>query len=378
KLFFRNSYYTYMDKNMIKLKKSSIPEINQGFIDSILTSVPKTYDDHAEVLGDMYGKLGPQSPQKMDMFKATYLYDKENEITFENYERRFNEIFRKYVKRDSYFKIKSGIFGTKEEIDSSMFGEEDVKQAQEQTDALLKEQQEKEKKRKEGFLKYRKQQIRAAELDNFLTEDNDLNFLQKSRKYEFVLEDYDFFNDAFVYKISFQPKGGADYKGVMYVNTEDFAVLRVDYENVKSLRKLSLLGISYNEYEKSGTIIFQQNANDKYSLKYMDESTGQKVGIKRPIKIIEKNKNVKGRRKQNEVACKVHFIVRNVQKKELIVFETADIAQADFDNFKEDPNVLPTYLTAYDPNFWEGYNIIEPNEAIKNWKIIEQTSESSN
>ena len=376
KLFFRNSYFTYMDKSQIDLKKSTIPEINQGFVDSLLNTVPKIYDNHAEVLGDLYGKIEPENPQKMDMYKATYLYDKANEITFENYEKRFNEIFRKHVKRDSYFKIKSGIFGTKEEIDSSLFGDTEVKQAQEQTEELIKAQQEKEKRRKANFLRYRKQQIRTAELDNFLDEDSELNFLEKSRKYRFTLEDYDFFNDAFVYKISFVPKGGADFKGTMYVNSDDFAVMRVDYENVKPLRKFSLLGISYKEHLKKGTIIFQKNDNDKYSLKYMDESTGQIVGIKRPIKIIEKNKNVKGRRKQNEVSGKVHFIVRNVEKNELIIFETNSIAQIDFENFKENPDVLPTYLSAYDPSFWEGYNIIEPNEAIKNWKIIEEPKPS--
>ena len=31
----------------------------------------------------------------------------------------------------------------------------------------------------------------------------------------------------------------------------------------------------------------------------------------------------------------------------------------------ETPNILPEYLDAYDPSFWEGYNIIEPNEALK-------------
>jgi hypothetical protein len=309
------------------------------------------------------------------MYKASYLYDKKNEITFENYEKRFNEIFRKHVKRDSYFKIKSGIFGTKEDIDPSMFGDEEQEQAEE-TEAFLKEQQEKENRRKENFLKYRKNQIHSSELDNFLSEDNQLNFLEKSRKYRFKLVDYDFFDSAFVYKITFEPKGGADFKGTMYVNTDDFAVMRVDYENVKSLKKLSLLGISFNEYQKKGTIIFQRNQNDKYSLKYMDESKGQRFGIKRPLKIIEKNKNVKGRRKQNEVACKLHFIIRNIEKTELIVFETNPLSKVDFDNFKEDPDVLPTYLSAYDPSFWEGYNIIEPNEAIKNWKLINETEPS--
>ena len=163
----------------------------------------------------------------------------------------------------------------------------------------------------------------------------------------------------------------------MYVNTEDFAVVRVDYKNVKQLSQFSLLGISMKKYLKEGTIIFQKNENEKYTLKYRDETTGQKVGIKRPIKIVEKNKNVRGRLKQNELKGNIHFIIRNVEKTELIVFDTKTITESDFKNFKEKTLVTPTKLNQYDPEFWKGYNIIEPNKAIKDFKIIESDQKDS-
>ena len=50
-------------------KESSIPEINQAFIDSIFMAVPKNYDSHAEILAELYGKLSPESSQKMDVLK---------------------------------------------------------------------------------------------------------------------------------------------------------------------------------------------------------------------------------------------------------------------------------------------------------------------
>ena len=377
KLFFRDSYYNELDKTDIQITKSTIPDINQALIDSVIDAIPKLTDSHTEILGELYGKLSQGSPQKMDMFKASELYDKNNEVSLENYEKRFNNIFKKYVKRDSYFKIKSGWFGTKEEIDSSLFGDETPKKTQEeeQTEALIAAQKEKEKKRKENFLKYRKSQIHRVATNNFLIEDSELNFLEKSNRYQFELLDYEFLNGEIVYKISFEPKRREDFKGIMYVNTDDFAIIRLDYSNVKPLRKLSLLGISYNEYLSEGTIIFEKNSNELYALKYMDKTTGQKVGIKRPFKIIEKNKNVKGRRKQNEVAADIHFIVRNIDKTQLVVFENTNITQVDFESFKEDSKVLPTYLKAYDPEFWKGYNIIEPNEAIKTFKIEDDTSD---
>lgn len=366
KLFFRESYYTNMLKTDVKIEKSTIPEFNQAFIDSMIRSVPKNTNQHTEILGELYGEIAKSKPQKMAILKASRLYDKDSEVTFENYEKRFNEIIRKYVKRDSYFKIKSGWFGTKEEVDSSFFQDETV---DEETAEFLKEKKEREAKQKENFLKWRKSSIHAFENANFLDEDSDLNFLEKSRRYDFEMQDFAYFNNEFVYTITFKPKRSEDYEGTMYINTQDFAIVRLDYKNVKSLRKFSLLGISIDEYLKEGTIIFQKNADNKYALKYADETSGQQVGIKRPLKIIEKNKHVKGRRKQNELAADFHFILKNTEKKELIVFETTPILEAEFTNFTEVPEVTPTYLPAYDPEFWKGYNIIEPNQAIKDFKI---------
>jgi hypothetical protein len=55
----------------------------------------------------------------------------------------------------------------------------------------------------------------------------------------------------------------------------------------------------------------------------------------------------------------------------LVVFETTPITETDFDAFVEKPNVLPENLPVYDPTFWDGYSIIEPNKAIKSFKIRE-------
>ncbi len=179
--------------------------------------------------------------------------------TFEGLEEKFNNIFKKRIKRDSYFKIKSGIFGTKEEIDSSLFGDNQEDKELEQTKALIEEQKKKEQARKKNFLNYRKNSITNLEKSSFLFEDSYLNFLKKSNRYEFELIDYQFLNGEFVYKITFAPKRKEDYKGTLYINTDDFAIVRLDYENVKALRNFRLLGISFNEYLRKGTFIYSKN-----------------------------------------------------------------------------------------------------------------------
>jgi hypothetical protein len=56
-----------------------------------------------------------------------------------------------------------------------------------------------------------------------------------------------------------------------------------------------------------------------------------------------------------------------INKHELILFDTEDITEQEFNSIKENNTVLPTYMPNYDPEFWKGYNILEPNQAIKDF-----------
>lgn len=370
RLFYRASNFSNVLKNDVKIKKSTIPEFNQLFIDSVLTAMPKDADDYTEILADIYGKSGVNDSQKLDIIKTSHLYDKSKEVSFESFEEKFNTIIKKHVKRDSYFKIKSGIFGTKESIDSSFFENEKQKEL-EQTEAIIEQKKKKEAERKKNFLKYRKSTISQLQHNSFIFEDSNLNFLEKPNRYNFKIEDYSFLNDDLVYKISFTPKRKEDFKGTIYVNTDDFAIVRIDYQNVKALKNFKLLGVFYNHNLKKGTLIYAKNDTNKYALKYADLEEESKFGIKRPLTIIEKNKHTRGRRKQNELSSDIHFIISNRQKNELVIFENNPITELDFTNFIEKPNVEPIYLPKYDPEFWKGYNVIEPNQAIKDFKSIE-------
>ncbi|MDN3666277.1 carboxypeptidase-like regulatory domain-containing protein [Algibacter miyuki] len=371
KLFYRASSFQNLLKHDVKINKSTIPEFNQQFTDSLIAAIPKHADDYTEILANLYTTPDEDDKQKIDIIKASHLYDKSKELSFEGYEEKLNTILKKHVKRDSYFKIKSGFFGTKTEIDSTAFISDSEKKDVKKTEAMLEEEQKKEAERKKDFANYRKSAISKLEHDSFIFEDSDLNFLEKENRFDFIVEDYTFLNDEFVYKISFTPKRNEDFKGILYVNTDDFAIIRIDYENVKILKSFKLLGLSHTRNLKKGTLIYSKNDTEKYTLKYAELEEGSKFGIDRPLTIIEKNKHVKGRRKQNELDSDIHFIMSIRQKSELVIFENEQISETDFNNFEEKPNVEPVYLPKYDPEFWKGYNVIEPNAAIKAFKTIE-------
>ncbi|MGB5437781.1 MAG: carboxypeptidase-like regulatory domain-containing protein [Maribacter sp.] len=374
RLFFRDSYFQDFNKTDYTFLKSTIKELDKRFLDSVLNILPKKSSYYTEVLCDLY-RDHDQDAQKIDLLKASELYDKSKELDYENLEEKFNEIIKSNIKRDSYFKIKSGLFGTKikgEDFDEIFETEVDS------TDAValrkeLEEKKKREEERKTNFAKYRKNTIVDMMQDLFYMEDSPLDFINKSRKYTFTIKDFTYMGEDAVYILEFVPDGRADYKGKLYINADDFAVLRLDYENVKSLKKFNLMGISMNQFLGKGKMIFSKVANDKYDLRYLEQVEGTQVGIRRPLKIIEKNKHVKGRNKQNELSLKLDMATIGTNKRELIVFDSEEIPRSTFEAFTENNTILPTYMANYDPEFWQGHAIIEPNQAIREFTSVEAT-----
>ena len=158
-----------------------------------------------------------------------------------------------------------------------------------------------------------------------------------------------------VYVITFQPKGSKDYKGTLHINSDDFAIVRIDFKNVKSLFKLKLLGFSSDNYLVEGRMVFSKLDKKKYFLTYFQVSSGSKVGIDRPFKIIEKNKIVKGRTKQNQISFNLDLMVNSLNKVELRVFHSKPIDFNMFKNLKEENKVLPEYVDEFKTNFWEEF-----------------------
>ena len=94
-----------------------------------------------------------------------------------------------------------------------------------------------------------------------------------------------------------------------------------------------------------------------------------KSGINRPIKIVEKNKYVRGRRKQNELLARINFNLDQSSKTTLIVFDDIPINEEEYSKIEEQKRFKQDKLHSYDPNYWKDYSVIEPNQAIKSFKV---------
>ena len=331
KIFFRQSETGTMKKLDFGFEKSTIVELNKKLIDSITRIIPNKSSYYKETAADLYGNY---ENYKLNIKKAAELYDKNTDISAEGIGKKLEKIFNDNIKKDSYIKIKSGIFSTKMEVDSIL---------RENEDAKIKV----EKRKAEGDSNFHQQienQIAYLYEQLFFSEDSKIDVIDKSNRYNFSLENYTVINGMSVYIISFSPKGGKEFKGTLYVNTLDFAIVRLDFENVKPISNFGLLGISYSNDVFRGKMLFDKVENGNYSPKYIELSDGGSMGLERPLKVIEKNKHVKGRRKQNELSLNLNIQGSQLMKYEFVVFESEAIHQSYFDKIEEYKVVKATYL----------------------------------
>ena len=350
--FSKNKIYLSRKANVVTEKfvidkfKSTVPDINKSLLDSVLSNLSKENKSELQILSYYYGSYDGDN-QKIKMIKARETYDKGGEV-LQSLNKKMREAFKKELKPDSYFKIKSGIFGRDLEVD----GLEEVDSTNVES---IKKFEEKELKEKDDFANRQKSRIKNIYKFLFFVEKSPLNFILKPNKYIFSEPRINNLGNDLVYVIECSPKGRNKYSATLFINPYDFAVVRLDFKNIKPLFNIKLLGVFQNVYLREGKILLSKYENKKYNLSYLKINYGQKTGFDRPIKLIEKNKNVKGRRKQNEISFRMDFKIDRKIITELQVFESSEISKDTFQIIDDKNDVYPEYLEKFTTNFWEEF-----------------------
>ena len=365
RFFMRESFFQKWDKMKMEIDKSSISELNRKFWDSIFKSIPKKDSWHTESLGQIYGDWSKEN-QKLEIIRAVDLADTVNEKGYEQIEKKIAEILNKRTKENSYFKFKSGIFSTK--VDREELIEESIDSIK-QDSTIIKKQLEKKNIENENFYKNRKSQISRI-YDGIYKKGLKFEFLKKSYLYDFKIISYSYEGEIPVYKIKFKPKSSkGKYSGDIWIDSENFSIIKIQQQNNKVLRDFSLFGISFELYYHRATVVFSHFSTEKYQLQFLESEFKFKSGVNRPIKIVEKNKYVRGRRKQNELLARINFNLDQSSKTTLIVFDDIPINEEEYIKIEEQKRFKQDKLHSYDPKYWKDYSVIEPNQAIKSFKV---------
>jgi hypothetical protein len=352
KEFTENKIYLSRKSNSITEKftidkfKSTVPNINSSLIDSLLANLKKDNNSGLQTLAYYY-KNFEEEAQKIKIIKSRETHNKQGEV-LESISKKMEEAFKNELKSDSYFKIKSGIFGGNLDID----GLEEIDSTNIES---VKKFEKKEINEKDDFANSQVRTVNRLYNSLFFEKDSYLNFILKPNKYIFSEPKIDVLGNDLVYIIEATPKGRGKYSGILYINTDDFAVVRIDFKNIKPVYNIKLLGVFVNIYLRDGKMILSKFKNKKYSLSYFKINSGRRVGFDRPLKLIEKNKNVKGRRKQNQISFRMDIISDEKTETELQVFKSKKISKDEFENLKNKNQVLPEYSEEFTSNFWEEF-----------------------
>ena len=349
KLFFRQEFNQELEKFKLNKFKSTIKDLTAESMDRMTDNLPKKSKNELESLSYYYVNSNIDVP-KIKLIKSRRTNDDNESDLSKSLGDKLEKSLRENLKSNSYFKIRSGWLPFSGDLTFNGLWEIDSTN-QDQLNKLKEE----EIKRKENFSIGQKGRIQSVYLKSFFNPNSDLNFILKSKNYIFSDSELTYLGNELVYVIECYPKRGDKYKGTIYVNSDDFAVVRIDYENIKPLSKFKLLGVSFSSNLEKGRMVFSKLENEKYSLSYYQNSRGNNISIKRPFKIIEKNKFVKGRKKQNQISAKLDFASSSIYNTELQVFRVRSIEETQFEEIDEKNQVLPIYLEEFKKDFWEGF-----------------------
>lgn len=146
-------------------------------------------------------------------------------------------------------------------------------------------------------------------------------------------------------------------------------MLRIKYKiaDGKKGRKINLkllLGLKYEQLEKEVMVIFHKTPGEHYAPKYIKNYTRDYTYFDRSLTFIE-NAPRKERMKL-KLGILSEAIVST--EDEILIIDANTISENDYANIKQQDNAFLETINKYDPALWAEYNIISPNQAIKDFE----------
>ncbi len=356
-IFSRNSGNDNIKRFKLTVKKSTVDGINQKTMDEFANSFNRNYVYLNETLSDAV--FNGYNAGNYIPLRTLMIQSKEELASADKIQAKALQFVQESFKTDSRLIIRTGIIrlDKTESIDSIIKTmKSDIKA---QKDTLVSTADETKK--------------RAFIHDNFfLKKGSKIDFLLKSNRYRFVKEGYTTIDGSWVYILSFTPKGRAKFKGKLYINAEDFGIVKAEYQSARPVynKLFNMFGVKANELSVRGSFIFKQ-IDGKYFLTYFNKLNVSEFGIDRPFDVIEKNSNVKGRKRINKLKFNLDIYGVNTNKTEVVFSNYRPVSKETFEGFKPTKDHIKKVLNAYDPSFWRGYNILTPEKAIEQIKVEE-------
>lgn len=370
-VFIRGST-TFSPKNFeIKLKKatdlskSEVKEINQEIQYLIAKSTNTPAKIYSDRLTDVYKTTDEKNKAvyKLDVKKAVQLKDENRSSDYEELQKSSSQVFHKVMDTTKFYRIKSGLIGTKDTISFSKEYNKKKKNKKDSKDSNVSSA-------KSGIERIINQSSFNGTA-TFLS--SNIDFVKDTEAYTYNYVEATYLGDDLVLVIDFKPKKSrAKYSGRMYINENDYAIIRADYKladgkKPQGINLKLLLGVKMSEGLTKGVVIYRKNpSTNTYYLNYSLQEKEQYFYLNRPIKFIELTDG----KEKDKISYDIKVEGNNSEKIEYLNISMQNISKSDYDSFQE-KEFEYQILKKYDPSIWKGYNIIEPLEEMKKFEVVE-------
>lgn len=351
-IFVRKRDVSKIDDFVLKLKKSTINELNEELAKKVEEIMPRVYTSYTDFLGQVYFTANKKDSVrlKVDPIKTVSL-NEQDFSELEQLETIFEDLFTDTQEKE-YWKVKSGIFGQKIDIDE----DSTVTNSDSLPDNM----------RKLPYFAYGV--YRNLKFTTF-DDKKEWEFLHSTGKYNYELIGGSSVNGEDVYIIDFTPKNSGKYYGRVYISVETYALIRADYKYApeKTGRDIHLLGIGYTENQFNGSIYYEKTG-DRYSLKYFSKKTANQVSFDRKIALLKKRKRFLFDKLLKEIKVGVDLSMTIEESLEYLVLDRNIISAQQYSEFKQEENMEIIYVDQFDKDLWEGFSIIEPTQQMREYK----------
>lgn len=351
-VFIRSRDISDIENLSTNIKKLSISQLDEDMIQNTVKKVPRHITSYTDFLGNLYFFEGKSDSLKVAPKRTVSL--KEIELDeFEQIGKIFENLFKE-TGEEEYWKVKSGIFSQKLEI------EEEIK-----NDSITETPIEDDSSSARNMRSNIKYWLEYSSIED----SDEWEFLYSTGKYKYTLAGGTRVNGEDVFIIDFTPKSGGEYIGRVYVSTTSYALIRADYEYAsgKTGRDIHLLGIGYTEDYFKASIYFEK-VGDSYQLKYFSKKVGHHYSINRSLQLIKKRKRWLVNKTLNEIKVKLKMAVKAEESVEVLFLNHKQISKEQFAQFNPPKRMKIQYIEQFHDDLWKGYSIIEPTKQMREYK----------
>ncbi len=339
----------------MKMKKSSFKGFDKNILKEIEEKTPKYSLSYSDFLGELYFPALKDSGIKLKSTQLIELEEKKPEAS-----EKLNKVLKEMLKETSkneYWKIKSGIFSQRANVESDANDSTSIKQ---DTTNLYN------KKKNANFSSYIRWKYESF-VD--MSDEEQWAFLYDRGDYNYTLNSGTRINNEDVYIIDFTPKKSGEFEGRLYIAMQSYALIRADFKYAPGKHGFSikLLGVGYRKSNFTGSILFEKLDNT-YQVKYFAYSSSQNISVERPVSLLKKRERFLFDKTLNQLKVKLRFVTQQEESIEMFFLENETITKQEWDKFTPKKYIDVKYVNQFSDDNWKGYSIIEPTQKMREYK----------